>query len=151
MNPHRLHAPSFLLVIIQPRTTLDTHHQGYLTSLLNSRLLGLNAITMHKFTLTICSLLTAVVAKQCVNITIPVDVSARNGLFNVQTPESNLDVTQFSLNLTNAKGNFTDLSLLGYATVTGKAFISAKYCAPNTMPSQPIVQLLTHGIGFDKT
>ena len=64
---------------------------------------------MFKAALTVCSLLTAVAAKRCVNITIPVDVSARNGIFDVQVPHSNLDVTQFALNLTNARGNFTDL------------------------------------------
>lgn len=106
---------------------------------------------MHHLLLALYAIITAVTAKQCANITIPVNVSARNGVFSIAIPHSNLDVTQFSLNLTSASGNFTNTSLAGYTTVIGEALISAKLCAPDTLPKQSVVQLLTHGIGFDKT
>ena len=106
---------------------------------------------MCKTTPVICSLLATVAAKQCVNITIPVNVSGRNGVFNVEVPNNNLEVTEFALNLTNANGNFTEAALNGYATISGVALISAKFCTPDTLSAHSVVQVLTHGIGFDKT
>ena len=105
----------------------------------------------YKLGLLLGSLVTAVAAKQCANLTISVHARARNGVFRISIPHSNLDVTQFILELTSTSRNFTDSSLGGYATVEGDVFISAKFCAPESMPKQPVVQLLTHGIGFDKT
>ena len=90
--------------------------------------------------------------KQCVNITIPISISARQGVFNVPTLQVNLDATVFSQNFTSIKANFTEQALTGYATITGEYNISAKFCKPNVMyGTEPTVQVLTHGIGFDKT
>lgn len=91
-------------------------------------------------------------ARQCINFTVPVQISARNGVFNIPTLQSNLDATTFSQNITNIRGNFSQESLLGYTTVTGSYSISAKFCKPdNEQGMNPTVQVLTHGIGFDKT
>ena len=97
-------------------------------------------------------LLLPTAAKQCVNITVPVRIEARNGVFNLPTFQANLDATTFAQNFTTIGQNFTNSSLEGYATVTGEYKISAKFCKPdNDMSTKPTVQLLTHGIGFDKT
>lgn len=102
--------------------------------------------------LTATLLATSVVAKQCTNITVPVSISARNGVFNIPTLRGNADATTFAQNLTSIRGNFTEEALLGYATVTGVYDISAKFCKPETENgTNPTVQLLTHGLGFDKT
>ncbi|KAL8714236.1 MAG: hypothetical protein Q9220_001965 [cf. Caloplaca sp. 1 TL-2023] len=93
-----------------------------------------------------------VAAKQCTNLTIPVCISARNGVFNVPTLQGNADATTFAQNLTSIRGNFTKEALLGYATVSGTYNISAKFCKPDTESgTNPTVQVLTHGLGFDKT
>ena len=48
--------------------------------------------------------------------------------------------------------NYTNKVTLGYQTVTGAYDISAKFCTPDNMSgSEPVVQVLTHGIGFDKS
>ena len=107
--------------------------------------------TTCSLVMVLCSLVTSVAAKHCATFTIPVHVRARNGDFRIPIPHSNLDVTQFALDLTSTSNNFTNSSLVGYATVKGEAFISARFCTPESMPKQPVVQLLTHGIGFDKT
>ena len=106
---------------------------------------------MHIITLVFVSFIAAVAGKQCANITIPVNVTARNGVFDLAIPHTNFEVTQFALNLTSASGNYTNASLAGFATVTGEAFISAKFCSPDIMPKESVVQFLIHGIGFDKT
>ncbi|KAL8763629.1 MAG: hypothetical protein Q9184_000629 [Pyrenodesmia sp. 2 TL-2023] len=104
--------------------------------------------------LLLCSTLLAVptIAKQCTNITVPVSISARNGVFNIPTLQGNADATTFIQNLTSIRGNFTKEALLDYTTVTGDYDISVKFCKPNTENgSNPTVQVLTHGLGFDKT
>lgn len=94
----------------------------------------------------------AVAAKQCMNLTIPVSISARNGVFNIPTLQGNADATTFVQNLTSIRGNFTKEALLDYTTVTGDYNISAKFCKPDTENgTNPSVQVLTHGLGFDKT
>lgn len=91
-------------------------------------------------------------AKVCTNVTVPVSISARQGVFDVPTLQSNFDATTFALNFTKQGSNFTDIALTGYQTVTGNYNISAKYCKPdNDECSNPTVQILTHGIGFDKS
>jgi len=91
-------------------------------------------------------------AKQCSYSMIPVSISARQGVFDVSALKHNLDATTFNQNLTSIRSNFTETALAGYADVTGNYFISAQYCRPdNPKDVNGVVQLLTHGIGFDKT
>lgn len=102
--------------------------------------------------LSLLTLLPTALGKLCQNITVPVNISARNGVFDLEQPETNRDVTQFSLNTTNIKWNFTLEVLTGYQTVTGTYNISVKFCQPDDFDwENGAVQVLTHGIGFDKT
>ncbi|KAK5131346.1 hypothetical protein LTR08_001012 [Meristemomyces frigidus] len=66
------------------------------------------------------------------------------------TPVTNIDVTNFILNLTQQGTNYTANILEGYQTVSGNYSIAATYCHPDSGPSN-VVQLLTHGIGFDRS
>lgn len=91
-------------------------------------------------------------AKVCTNVTVPVNIRARQAIFDVPTLESNFDAVKFSLDFTNIGMNYTDVVTKGYQTVTGQYNISAKYCKPQgDSKANPTVQVLTHGIGFDKT
>ena len=93
----------------------------------------------------------AVAAKDCKNITIPVTVSARQGIFNIDLPQTSLDATTFIQNVTRQGRNFSDTVVTGYQTVSGTYNISAQFCKPsNDNSSNPTIQVLTHGIGFDK-
>ncbi|KAL9108106.1 MAG: hypothetical protein Q9227_007081 [Pyrenula ochraceoflavens] len=91
-------------------------------------------------------------AKQCQDLTIPVEVSARQGVFNVPTFTGNQDAIAFAQNFTSVRGgtNYTAEVLTGYANVEGSYEISARFCYPDQGPGNT-VQVLTHGIGFDKT
>ncbi len=102
--------------------------------------------------LAISLLASSAAAKLCVNVTIPASISARQGVFNVPALAGNLDATTFAQNYTSIKANFTEESLTGFATITGEYNISAQFCKPDVMNgTNPTVQVLTHGIGFDKT
>lgn len=99
----------------------------------------------------VASLLTGyVAAKQCQTISIPVDISSRQGLFNKVPVESNLDVSAFATRFNEFQFNYTASLLTGYQTLQKSIEISAQYCTPDG-GSNGIVQLLSHGIGFDKT
>ncbi|QIW98327.1 hypothetical protein AMS68_003845 [Peltaster fructicola] len=91
-------------------------------------------------------------AKKCQNITVPVTVSARQGVFDVDalTPHNNIDVTNFILNLSQQGKNYTANVLKGYNTTSGSYSLATTYCAPDN-GSPDVVQLLTHGIGFDRS
>ena len=53
-------------------------------------------------------------ARKCTDLTIPVTISARNILFGKQKiPATNFDVTSFTLNLTEAGVNYTDVVATG--------------------------------------
>ncbi|KAB2571331.1 hypothetical protein BFW01_g4345 [Lasiodiplodia theobromae] len=92
-------------------------------------------------------------AKQCLNQTVPVDIESRNAVFDTNTiPHSNIDVTWFIQNMTRQGHNFTDEALTGYNTIRGTYNLSTQYCWDDqTTSDKPTLQILTHGIGFDKT
>ncbi|KAJ9133818.1 Ctr copper transporter family protein [Pleurostoma richardsiae] len=90
------------------------------------------------------------VARKCIEITVPVAIFARNAEFSVEPPATNIEVTNFILDLTRQGYNLTDELLEGYATVSGTYHLAATYCEPDAGPSS-VLQVLTHGIGFDRS
>ncbi|GME48989.1 hypothetical protein GTA08_BOTSDO02577 [Neofusicoccum parvum] len=91
--------------------------------------------------------------KQCVAQTVPVDIEARNAVFdNSTTPHSNIDATWFVQNMTRQGHNFTNEVVQGFSTVKGTYQISTQLCWDDkTTADNATLQVLTHGIGFDKT
>lgn len=89
-------------------------------------------------------------ARECSNFLIPVEISSRQGLFKDVPLETNLEVGAFATRFVEYQKNYTAALLEGYQTLKGSYNISAQYCRPATGNSSTI-QLLTHGIGFDKT
>ncbi|KXJ92017.1 Alpha/Beta hydrolase protein [Microdochium bolleyi] len=90
---------------------------------------------------------TAVTAKSCTNVTVPVTVSARNGRFDLQPPSNNIDVTDFILKLGRRGANYTQEMY----TVSGTYKIAATYCEPKANHQGSVLQVLTHGVGFDRS
>jgi hypothetical protein len=94
----------------------------------------------------------SVAAKNCRNITVSVSLSVREGTFNIAVPSDSIEVTDFVFNVTQQGRNFTATALIGYHTQIGVYNISATFCKPSVDTStNPTVQVLTHGIGFDRT
>jgi hypothetical protein len=109
---------------------------------------------MHTPTIGLWALTAGVAAaKTCYNFTVELPVTARNGVFdNIDTPQTNFDATSFVLSATRQGQNLTETALSGYATVSGHYNISAQYCMPNNAgDSAYTLQILTHGMGFDKS
>jgi hypothetical protein len=92
-------------------------------------------------------------AKTCYNMTIPVSVTAQNAdLGGVQTPQTNMDATALILAASRQGGSGTEGFLTGSRNVSGQYEISGRYCMPsNAGGNAPTLQILTHGMGFDKS
>lgn len=93
----------------------------------------------------------SVAAKTCLNITIPVDINSRQAVFNKVPVEGNLDVTAFSQEITQQRRNYSAVLLKDYYNLIGSYKISAKFCHPDGGIKGSVVQVMSHGIGFDKT
>lgn len=95
-----------------------------------------------------------IAARQCTNIMIPVSINARQAMFNQAPITDNFLSTQFALELTSSTngGNYTANVVTGYQTVTGNYNIGGTFCRPDAgIGSNATVQLLIHGIGFDRS
>ncbi|KAG6006666.1 hypothetical protein E4U21_006811 [Claviceps maximensis] len=84
-------------------------------------------------------------------MTIPISISARNAVFNLQPPTTEIDVTALFLDLSRPDNNATAQYLKDYATVTGNYTLAATYCEPEVHGSRDALQILTHGVGFDRS
>lgn len=99
---------------------------------------------------TLLALASAAAAKHCVDITVPVSISARNAVFNIQPPTTEVEVTDFFLNFSKQNANYTASVTAGYETVGGDYQLAATYCEPDNGPGDKL-QILTHGVGFDRS
>lgn len=54
---------------------------------------------------------TSAIVRSCQDFMIPLDISARNGVFNLSVPTSNIEVTNFVLNLSQVGTNYTAVAL----------------------------------------
>lgn len=93
-------------------------------------------------------------AMHCTNLTVPVDLTARNGMFNYSAPQNNIEVTNFILDITQQGANYTKTLLEDYKTVKGHYKLAATYCVPgdgHSAQKPKTLQILTHGIGFDRS
>jgi len=71
-------------------------------------------------------------------------------VFSLDAPVTNIDVTNFILNLGQQSANYSQSVLESYTTFSGNYSIAATYCQPDKGPSS-VLQILTHGIGFDRS
>jgi len=102
--------------------------------------------------LIITAILSFARAKICHNITIPISLDSRNGVFDIPPLSDQIAVTHFVQNYTRNGHNFSSEALTGYKTETGTYHISATVCVPNKPNANSTAfQFLTHGIGFDKS
>ncbi|PHH66145.1 hypothetical protein CDD81_208 [Ophiocordyceps australis] len=92
----------------------------------------------------------AVAAKRCREARFSFDLSARNTVFDIAVPRTEIEVTDFFLNLGRQNFNFSAALANGHRTIAGKYTLAATYCEPNNGPGDAI-QIMTHGIGFDRT
>ncbi|KAK7757520.1 hypothetical protein SLS62_000535 [Diatrype stigma] len=93
-----------------------------------------------------------VMARQCHNITVPVSLTAQNSVFQVPVPTNDIESTNFILNaLQSTRNSGTGTSPAPvYTNISGQYELATTYCEPDGGPSR-VLQVLTHGIGFDRS
>ncbi|KAI4717332.1 alpha/beta-hydrolase [Aureobasidium sp. EXF-10727] len=86
----------------------------------------------------------------CVSGNVAVQATAQNVNFTFNVPANESDVTNTFIELISAGSTFSKSIMGGMQSVSGNYTIASTLCMPanGTMPSS--VQLLTHGIGFDR-
>ncbi|KAK2013749.1 alpha/beta-hydrolase [Colletotrichum eremochloae] len=89
-------------------------------------------------------------ARVCQNLTVEVSITARNGIFNISAPKTNIDVTNFLIKDAQQGTNISAEYLVGYADVGGTYQLASTYCHPDSGPGR-VLQILTHGGGFDRS
>lgn len=91
-------------------------------------------------------------AKICVNNTVTIQLAARNIDFNISVPQNQYEVTAFTQFLARQGSDATAQAAHRFNNVNGTYKVSTQFCRPDTMNNtNAVVQVLTHGIGFDKT
>lgn len=88
----------------------------------------------------------------CVSGTIAVEASTTKGLkFNFKLPANESQVSETWLEFVTKGSSFTDEIMGGFQTISGTYDIGATLCMPANDTKPTGVQLLTHGVGFDRT
>ncbi|KAG6137812.1 hypothetical protein E4U12_000293 [Claviceps purpurea] len=90
-------------------------------------------------------------ALKCKNITIPISISAQNAVFDLEPPTTEVDVTSLFLDISRPGNNATAQYLKDYATVSGDYTLAATYCEAAKPCDRDALQILTHGVGFDRS
>lgn len=89
-------------------------------------------------------------ARKCRDISVMVPLTSRNAHFDLEPLTTDIDTTDFFLGLSKQGTNYTDILLDGYHTVKGVYKLATTYCEPDSGPGHTL-QILTHGIGFDRS
>ena len=87
----------------------------------------------------------------CVSGTVPVTASSSKGLkFNFEIPKNQSQVTEIWVEFVTRGSPFTTEIMGGMQAISGIYDIAATLCVPANDTKSTGVQLLTHGVGFDR-
>ncbi|TVY24856.1 hypothetical protein LHYA1_G007230 [Lachnellula hyalina] len=87
----------------------------------------------------------------CVSGIVPVQVStAMNMAFNFSVPDNQTGVTQTFLSMISSASPFVQQLMAGTQSVNGTYNIGGTLCTPANNTTPKTVEILTHGIGFDR-
>ncbi|KAM4057703.1 serine aminopeptidase, s33 domain-containing protein [Hirsutella rhossiliensis] len=92
----------------------------------------------------------AVAAKNCKNITVPISISSRNSVINLNIPKTEIEVTNMLLEFSKRNTNYSQSIITGHTSITKDYKLATTYCEPENGPGHTL-QVLTHGLGFDRS
>jgi hypothetical protein len=81
---------------------------------------------------------------------VPVSASSNNIKFNFTLPNNQSQVTQTFVADVTSGSPFTQQIMGGMQPVNGTYNISATFCTPASNTKPTAVEILTHGVGFDR-
>ncbi|KAF3767924.1 hypothetical protein M406DRAFT_40675 [Cryphonectria parasitica EP155] len=88
-------------------------------------------------------------AKECITLEVPIPVSATNYYIDLPRIDNNIDAVDCVWNLTTWSHGADTTRITGPHPVNGTFTINAQLCVPPQGKKLEILQLATHGIGFD--
>jgi hypothetical protein len=86
----------------------------------------------------------------CVSGMVPVTASSNNIKFNFTLPNNQSQVTQTFVADVTSGSPFTQQIMGGMQPVNGTYNVSATLCTPANNTKPTTVEILTHGVGFDR-
>jgi hypothetical protein len=108
--------------------------------------------TLSRILVLVGSVTTTVLAgRNCVQLDIPVTVTANNSRADWPRLDANVDVTDWVWSLdTWSHANWSSIATGNIPIVQQTFSINTQLCVPVNGSKSDILQLATHGIGFDK-
>lgn len=88
--------------------------------------------------------------KQCVQLDVPVPVSANNSHYQSPKVDNNIDATDWFWETSTWSHPNSSLRIDGSIPVHSTFTIRAQLCVPSDGKKSDILQIASHGIGFDK-
>jgi hypothetical protein len=88
--------------------------------------------------------------RPCIDFKVPVEVQANNSIYNVPRVDSLVDAVDLIWNLAEWAAPNATSRITAPRPVDQTFSISARLCVPNGGAKVSILQVATHGLGFDK-
>lgn len=92
----------------------------------------------------------APLSKSCVQLEVPLLITANNSRFDLPRVDSSIDAVDWVWDLTIWSHRSETGRVTGVIPVNDTFTISAQLCVPEQGTKADILQIATHGIGFDK-
>lgn len=89
-------------------------------------------------------------SKECIQLDIPLPINATNYRYAYPRVDNNIDAVDWVWNLTTWSHGASEDHITGVIPINDTFTISAQLCIPPQGAKSDILQLATHGIGFDK-
>lgn len=89
--------------------------------------------------------------RSCINLNLSVPVTANNSIYDITRVDKNLDLPEFVWDLERWTAPPLPDRIKGVYTVTQNFTINAQLCMPEKSDKENILQIATHGFGFEKT
>ncbi|KIW65399.1 hypothetical protein PV04_07662 [Phialophora macrospora] len=93
---------------------------------------------------------TAQSSRPCVQLQVPVEVTANNSDYAIPRVDSNIDAVDLVLDTSTRSRQDMAAPLPGVLPIKQTFSISAQLCVPQGGSKSDILQVATHGLGFDK-
>lgn len=88
--------------------------------------------------------------KECIQMEVPLSINATNYFYDLPRVDSNIDAVDFVWNITTWSHGDVSTHITGVNPINTTLTINAKLCVPPHGEKSDILQIATHGIGFDQ-
>lgn len=90
-------------------------------------------------------------SQECIQMEVPLLINATNYVYDLPRIDNNVDAVDYIWDLTTwSHGDTSTMRVTGVNPVNATFTISAQLCVPRYGEKSDILQIATHGIGFDK-